>query len=49
MDVELLRIGGTEGLLFSDELVIKLSDPSVGTPYIATPDNPAQLKECNAK
>ena len=47
--IEVVRIGGTEGLLFDDQIIIKISDPSVGTPYVAEPDNPTQLKVCNAR
>jgi hypothetical protein len=46
--IEVVRIGGQQGLLFDDQIIIKISDPSVGTPYIAAPNDPAQLKECNA-
>jgi hypothetical protein len=45
--IEVARIGGTQGLLFVDQIILKISDPSVGTPYVAKPANAAQLKECN--
>jgi hypothetical protein len=47
--VEVDRIGGQEGILFGDDIIIKISDPSVGTPYVAAPANAAQLKECDGR
>jgi hypothetical protein len=47
--VEVQRIGGTQGVLFGDDIIVKISDPSVGTPYVAEPVNAAQVKECNAR
>ena len=45
--IEVQRIGGTQGVLFDDLLVIKVSDPSL-VPYVAAPQNAAQLKACDA-
>lgn len=49
VNIEVQRIGGNQGVLFADDIIIKISDLSVGTPYVAEPANPDQLKECNAR